>query len=298
MDINKNLDSKFEQNCSCLLGAHFSIKKGLDKAFYEAESYKCNAFQIFTKNATSWKESTLSPKKIESFNKAREKTGIHEIASHTSYLINLAAVDEKKHALSCEALKQEMIRANQLKIPYVILHPGSHMGSGEATGISLIASSINKIFSEIANQKSRLLLETTAGQGTSIGHTFEQIASILKRIEYADQIGVCFDTCHVFAAGYDIRTYKSYTETIKKFDGTIGLDRLFVLHLNDSKKDFGSRIDRHEHIGDGAIGTKAFEYIMRDERLKRVPKILETPKDKDGKPYDTVNLNRLRELVI
>lgn len=282
---------------SCLLGAHFSIAKGLHNALYEAQAYGCNALQIFTKNATTWKERTLSQDEIDRFDQVREHTGITAIASHTSYLINLATYEKKKHTMSCNALKNELVRSSMLGIPFVVLHPGAHMGKGEKEGIRKIAASINTIFAQTPGIQTRLLLETTAGQGSGLGHTFEQLTAIMDRVENKDLLGVCLDTAHIFAAGYDIRTASAYHETIDAFDAKTGLEHLYLIHLNDSKKDLGSRVDRHEHIGEGLIGLKAFKSIMNDKRLINIPKIIETPKEKEGTDYDTVNLNRLRGLI-
>ncbi|MBU0986144.1 MAG: deoxyribonuclease IV [Proteobacteria bacterium] len=282
---------------SLLLGAHFSIAKGLHAALYEAQAYGCNALQIFTKNANSWKERSLTTNDIEQFELAREKTGIMSIASHTSYLINLAGGDAKKHEMSCHALKQELVRSSMLGIPFVVLHPGSHMGYGESEGVRRIAESINKILAQVSDLKALLLLETTAGQGSSIGHTFEQLASIVDKIENKAAMGFCLDTSHIFAAGYDIRTRSAYQKTIRAFDAVAGTERLYLIHLNDSKKDLGSRVDRHEHIGQGSIGLQAFEWFMNDPRFTDIPKIIETPKASEGKDYDHVNLNTLRGLL-
>ena len=282
---------------SPLLGAHFSISKGLHHALYEAEKYGCTALQIFTKNTSSWKERTLTQEEIIRFDQAREQTGITSIASHTSYLINLATPERKKHALSCHALKQELIRSSTLDIPFVVLHPGAHLGKGKEKGIEKVALSINEIFAQTPDIQIRLLLETTAGQGSGLGHTFEQLASIMEKIENKNRIGICLDTSHVFAAGYDIRTTESYCKAIDAFAAIIGLENLYVIHLNDSKKELGSRVDRHEHIGKGYIGIKAFELLMTDMRFEDVPKIIETPKQKGGPDTDKMNLNRLRSLV-
>ena len=280
-----------------LLGAHFSIAGGLDSALYEAKSYHCNTLQIFTKNAMTWKERTLSPEEIQLFNQAKEKTGIKKIASHASYLINLAGKDKQKHAMSIRGLTFEFVRSSVLDIDFVVLHPGSHMGIGEKKGIHLVADSINKIFSATPDVQTRLLLETTAGQGSSLGHTFEQLASIIDKTENRNRIGVCLDTSHIFAAGFDIRTTSAYRKTIQLFDSFIGLDRLYLIHLNDSKKELGAGIDRHEHIGKGFIGLKAFELFMSDERFCDIPKIIETPKNRGGKDWDKINLELLRSLV-
>jgi deoxyribonuclease-4 len=281
-----------------LLGAHFSISKGLQNALYEAAKYGCTALQIFTKNSSTWKERTLTLEEINRFDKAREQTGITSIASHTSYLINLATPERKKHAMSCNALKQELIRSSSLNIPFVVLHPGAHLGTGKETGVEKVALSINDIFAQTPDIQIRLLLETTAGQGSALGHTFDQLASIMEKIENQNRIGICLDTSHVFAAGYDIRTPESYRKTTDAFDEIIGFENLYVIHLNDSKKKLGSRVDRHEHIGEGYIGIKAFELLMNDMRFWNVPKIIETPKQKDDPDMDKMNLKRLRSLVL
>jgi len=286
-----------DQKPSCLLGAHFSIAKGLDKALFEAKSYGCNTLQIFTKNANAWKERIVKQKEIETFKQAKLETGITEIASHSSYLINLATPEKKKHKMSCYSLSQELTRSSYLGIPYVVLHPGSHMKVGEKEGILRIAESINQIFAKTPGISSRLLLETTAGQGSSVGHTFEQLASIIDKVEKKINPGICLDTCHIFAAGYDIRAMEYYRKTMDNFDSIIGLDRLCLIHLNDSKKELGSRVDRHEQIGLGYIGLDAFKYIMNDDRFIDIPKIIETPKRDTDKDWDETNLKLLRQMI-
>ena len=283
---------------SLLLGAHFSIAKGLHNALFKAQAYNCNALQIFTKNAHTWKERTLSPDEIDLFDQTRERTGIKAIASHTSYLINLATYERKNHDLSCNALKHELFRSSMLGIPFVVLHPGAHKGRGESAGIRQIAGSINNIFKQTKELQTRLLLETTAGQGSGIGHSFEQFKSIFNRINNKHRFGFCLDTSHIFAAGYDIRTSALYRKTINAFDDIIGLEHLHLIHLNDSKKKLGSKVDRHEHIGEGHIGINAFKLFMNDNRFQKIPKIIETPKGKEGKDYDGINLDRLRKLVL
>jgi deoxyribonuclease-4 len=286
-----------KSNRAPLLGAHFSISKGLHHALYKAKAYGCTALQIFTKNASTWKERTLIQDDIIRFDQARVETGITEIVSHTSYLINLATFEREKHDMSCNALMNELIRSSVLDIPFIVLHPGAHMGNGEKKGIEKIAAGINKIFAQTYGIKTRLLLETTAGQGSGIGHSFEQLASIMDKIENQNRFGICLDTSHIFAAGYDIRKKKSYLKTIKAFDKIIGINNLFVIHLNDSKRDLGSRVDRHEHIGEGYIGINLFKFLMNDRRFRDVLKIIETPKNKNGRDADKMNLGRLRTLI-
>lgn len=279
-----------------LLGAHCSIAGGLENALYTAHAYGCTALQMFTKNARTWAETPLTPEAGAAFERARSETGVTEIASHTPYLINLAGPDPTTQKRSDRALREELIRSSALKIPYVVLHPGSHGGAGEVDGIERITTAVNRLFSEMPDFSTRLLLETTAGQGNGIGHTFEQLAAILTDIEDADHIGICLDTSHIFAAGYDIRTRTAYEHTMDDFAGIIGLERLFLMHLNDSKTEFGSRVDRHAHIGQGHIGIDAFGFIMRDERLARIPKVIETPKEKGERDWDEINLSLLRKL--
>ena len=280
-----------------LLGAHFSIAAGLHQALNEARRYNCNVLQIFTKNSSSWKEKTLSPAEIDLFGETWRQTEVQVVAAHTSYLINLASPEKKKNAMSRHALKQELIRSSHLDLQFVVLHPGAHMGSGEQEGILRISSGINAILASIPNLKSRLLLETTAGQGSNVGYTFEQIAAILEKIENQAAIGVCYDTCHTFAAGYDIRDEPAYNRTIDRFQRIIGIENLYLIHLNDSKKEFASRVDRHEHIGEGYIGIKGFELIMNDARLEHIPKIIETPKGNPPEDPDELNLKKLRALI-
>jgi deoxyribonuclease-4 len=280
-----------------LLGAHFSIAGGLHKAVLTAFEYGCSVLQIFTKNANTWKERTLRHQEIERFHEAREVAKIQTICSHTSYLINLASPERGQYDRSLKALEDELVRASLLNIPYVIMHPGSHRGAGEDKGLHRIAQGIDTICERLPNITCRLLLETTAGQGSSLGHTFEQLAHISDSVEAKEKIGFCLDTCHAFAAGYDLRGKSAYQGTMQSFDRILGLERLCVLHLNDAKKGLASRVDRHEHIGEGEIGIDAFRFIMNDPRLEAIPKILETPKKKGPIDHDRMNLNRLRSLV-
>lgn len=280
-----------------LLGAHFSIAKGLHNALVEAAAHRCNALQIFTKNANSWKERSLSTDEIRRFEETRVATGIGVVASHTSYLINLAGPDNGTRQRSLQALKNELVRSSRLGIEYVVLHPGAHKGSGLLEGIERIADGVNRIFAEIPASKTRLLFETTAGQGSSVGHRFEQLAMVLQKVAKKARIGICLDSCHIFAAGYDIRTERAYRETMAAFEAAIGLRRLRLIHLNDSKKGLGSHIDRHAHIGRGEIGKAAFGFFMNDAALRSIPKIIETPKKEQGKDWDAVNLKCLRDLL-
>jgi deoxyribonuclease IV len=284
-----------KDNKNLLIGAHLSIAKGFDHAIYEANSLGCNALQIFTKNASTWKEREISDLELKLFQNAKQETGIEIVASHTSYLINLASEDPSIRNKSIQALKTEMIRAGKLQLSYVVIHPGAHKGAGVNQGLTRISDSINIIFSQLTANIPLLLLETTAGQGSSLGSCFDHLSIIMEKVTTPEKLGVCMDTSHIFAAGYDIRTDQSYDHTMKVFETTIGFQYLHLFHLNDSKKELGSRVDRHEHIGQGFIGTEAFRKIMNDSRFKKIPKIIETPKENN---MDEVNLNLLKMLVI
>lgn len=295
LPAQKKRRNQEEQNI--LLGAHFSIAGGLHKALLTAQAYGCTALQIFTKNANTWKERRLSTQEIEQFHAVRNDSGVRSICTHAAYLINLASPDQRKYERSVMALEHELVRSSQLGITDVIMHPGAHMGMGEEKGLRRIADGIHRVFDHVPETPCRLLLETTAGQGSNVGYTFEQLAAIADRVDDDDRLGFCFDTCHVFAAGYDLRTKMAYTQTMKAFDKALGLERLHVMHLNDAKKGLGSRTDRHEHMGEGHIGIGAFRLIMNDPRLKAIPKILETPKEKGPVDHDRLNLERLRRLI-
>lgn len=280
-----------------LLGAHLSIAGGLSKAVHRAKALECSVLQVFTKNASTWKERVLTPIDIADFKTATDESGIVHSASHTSYLINLASPDRGKRSKSGRALLAEINRASQLGIPYVVMHPGAHMGYGETEGIKRLTEGINRVLAAVPEAAVRLLLETTAGQGTCLGHRFEHIAGMLQGVCQKDKIGVCLDTAHIFAAGYDIRTQIVFNKTMTDFDTIIGLHHLRLLHLNDSKKDLGSRVDRHEHIGKGTIGIECFRLIMNDPRFRSVPKIIETPKGFKEEGWDKRNLKWLHALV-
>ncbi len=281
------------------LGAHMSIAGGVYKALWRGKEIGCNTIQIFTKNNTQWQAKPLTPEDIVAFQKAQEETGIWPIVAHNSYLINLATPDEGLYGRSLEALWEELQRAEALGLPYMVMHPGSHMGAGEQEGLYRIARGINLLHQRGKGMKVMILLETTAGQGTNLGYRFEHFAEIIEMIEEDQRLGVCLDTCHVFAAGYDIRTQEGYEDTFEEFHRIIGLDRLKVVHINDSKAAFGARIDRHEHIGQGHLGLEPFRRLLQDPRLTTLPFILETPKKKDpqGEDWDVVNLRVLRGLL-
>ncbi|HID15311.1 MAG TPA: deoxyribonuclease IV [Candidatus Atribacteria bacterium] len=277
-----------------LLGAHVSISGGIYKAPQRGKDIGCDAIQIFSKNQMQWTAKPLTIQEAEKFKKELVVNDIKDTVIHTSYLINIGSPDKEKLEKSRNALIDEFERARLLGIPYIVLHPGSHMGKGEELGLDIVAESINYIFDIIKGNNTMLLLETTAGQGSNLGYKFEQIAYLIEKTKDKDRIGVCFDTCHIFAAGYDIRTKEAYEKTIREFDKIIGIPNLKAIHLNDSKNDIGTRKDRHEHIGKGYIGLSAFEFIVNDERFANIPMILETP---GGEKYYRENLEILRSLI-
>lgn len=279
-----------------LLGTHVSIAGGVDKAVERAAKIGCTTFQIFTKNSNQWKATPLSDKVVQNYKRLLKLTKIKPVIAHDSYLINLCAKDKSILKKSREAFIDELMRCEILGINYLNFHPGSHMGMGEEDGIKLVAESINLAHEKTKGFKVKSMIETTAGQGTSIGYRFEQIRKIIDLVEDKKRLAVCVDTCHIFAAGYDIRTEKSYLRTIEEFDSIIGLKFLKAFHLNDSKKGLGERVDRHEHIGKGKIGLNGFRFIMNDERFFNIPKVLETPKGEDMKE-DIINMRVLRSLI-
>ena len=278
------------------LGAHMSIEGGLDRAVERARRAGCDVLQIFTKNSNQWKARPLGPEEIARFRARLETDGIGQVSAHDSYLINLASPDEVLHRRSIDALTEEVRRCDQLDIASLIVHPGAHLGSGLAQGIGRIAAALNELHETLPEARARVLLEVWAGQGSTIGSRFEEIAAIIESVRTPERLGVCFDTCHAFAAGYDIRTAAGYEATFAEFDRIIGIGRISAFHLNDSKKDLGCRVDRHEQIGKGWIGLEAFRLLMNDSRFETIPMYLETPKGEDL-AEDVENLATLRSLL-
>ena len=279
-----------------IFGAHESIAGGVFNAPHRGKQATCDTIQMFNKSNSQWRAKEIKDDELEQYFVALDETGVSVSTSHSSYLINLASPNPELNKKSYDSIKEEMERCNRLKIPNLVFHPGSHVGSGEETGMNAIAKNINKLFSELNDNTCWLLLETTAGQGSNLGYTFEQLAYIIERVGDKSQLGVCLDTCHIFAAGYPISEPKDYKKTMKSFDDIIGLDRLRIIHMNDSKKEFGSKRDRHEAIGKGFIGLEAFRNIVNDKRLSKIPMILETPKEEELLE-DIENLKVLRGLV-
>jgi deoxyribonuclease-4 len=271
-----------------------SIAGGTHLALERAEQAGCQVIQIFVKNNNRWVGKPISEEEAETFQKSWERSAIQEVVAHDCYLINLASPLDEMWQRSIDALIDELERCDRLGLSYLVTHPGSHMGRGEEQGVRRIARAIDQIHQK--DWKVRIALETTAGQGTSVGYRFEHLRDIIGAVRQPDRLAVCMDTCHIFAAGYDIREEEDYQKTMESFDQTVGLDKLRIFHFNDSKRAWGSRVDRHEHIGRGEIGTSAFASILNDERLTRVPKILETPKGKTHRE-DKRNLKVLRSLI-
>jgi deoxyribonuclease-4 len=279
-----------------LLGAHMSIAGGVHLSIERARSINCTAMQIFVKNNMQWFARPLTKEEIRDFLNHTQRGELWSVFAHANYLINLAATNPQFHANSLRALAAELTRASQLELPFLVLHPGAHLGAGEEAGLDKIAKSINRVFAKIPKVKTKIALETTAGQGSCLGERFEHLAYIIENVREPQRLCVCLDTAHVFAAGYDIGSENAICKMFREFDRVVGLDRLVAIHLNDSKTARGSRVDRHQHIGQGRIGLDAFRFIMRDRRFHKIPKVLETPKGKDL-VEDVVNLQTLRDLL-
>ncbi len=277
------------------LGAHMSIAGGVYRAFALGRKASCDAIQIFLKSSRQWKGKPYTAKEIERFHEEAARGDIYPVVAHAAYLINLGTPQEELWLKSREALLDEVQRSEVLGVPYLVLHPGSHTGSGEEAGLARVAEALGWVHEQTPGYKTQILLETTAGQGTNLGYRFEHLAWLLEHTPQGERLGVCYDTCHVFAAGYEIRTPEGYRETMDAFDAIIGLERLKVVHLNDSKGDLGSRKDRHAHIGQGKLGLEAFRLLLNDERLAELPGLLETPKSADLHE-DIENLRVLRSL--
>jgi len=280
-----------------LIGAHMSISGGVELAPLRGRDVGCACIQIFTKSNMQWAARPLGEKEIAAFKLNCAQTGIAPVVAHNCYLINLGAPDAALSKKSFDSFLMELERCRALGLPAIIAHPGSHTGAGEAEGIRRIRSAVDELLERTSGSPVHLLLETTAGQGSNVGYRFEQLAEIIAGVRQKSRVGVCFDTCHVFAAGYDIRTENGYNRVTEEFDKIIGLKRLQAFHVNDSKGELGSKLDRHEHIGHGRLGKETFRLLLRDRRFAAIPKVLETPKGKRGKTeWDVINLRLLREL--
>lgn len=277
-------------------GAHMSISGGLHLAVDRAVAAGCNVMQVFTRNSNQWKGKAISEADALRFREKFEASGLHEVISHDIYLINLASGAGEMRDKSINAFQDELETCAKLGINKVVMHPGSHLKDSPELGLERVSAAFDQIFEVTAKFTGKVLLETTAGQGTNLGWKFEDLQAIISLSKYPEKFGICFDTCHTFAAGYDITKENGYIATMEQFDRIIGIEKLQCFHLNDSKKGLGSRVDRHDHIGQGALGLDPFRFIVNDKRFATVPKILETPKG-DNDDMDAVNLGILRGLV-
>lgn len=284
------------------LGCHISIAGGIEKSISRAKALGINTMQIFSKNSRTWQEKNYTDLEIINFQKILQKSGISPVFIHASYLINLASLDEKIYAKSITAFLKEMKRGDALLAgilqPYLIVHPGAHRGAGEEFGLNRIIKALKSVLKQSSslNLSTMVLLENTSGMGSSLGYSFTQLKYIMERVDYPDKVGICFDTCHAFAAGYNLAEEQGIEAAIDEFDKEIGLEKLKIIHLNDSKFGLGSKRDRHTHIGEGFIGTNSFRLLINHPQLKDLPFILETPKknDKDD-PRNIELVKSLRE---
>lgn len=278
------------------LGAHMSIAGGVDQALERGAAIRCDTIQIFLKNNMQWRGRKPAVAEVNRFISLQQATGITPVFAHSSYLLNLAATNARFLSRSILALIDEIERADHLGVPFIVLHPGAHMGAGEKIGLKTVARSLDEVFRATRGSHARVALETTAGQGTSLGYRFEHLAEIVELSGFPNRLAVCVDTCHLFAAGYDIRGAKEYQATMRRVDQTLGHEQVVAFHLNDSKRPLGSRVDRHEHIGKGQLGLNAFRHVLGDPRWRDLPMVLETPKS-DDLHEDVENLSVLRGLM-
>ena len=276
-----------------ILGAHVSTAGGVDKSPGNGLELGCQTIQIFTRNQRQWKAKPLTDSEVEGFRRELSRCGIGSTAAHASYLLNLGSPEPTVLARSREAFSQELERCRRLGLDFLVVHPGAHLGSGESAGLRAVAASLNRALEQDREACTRILLETTAGQGSSLGYRFEHLAEILSLVQAPERVGVCVDTCHIFAAGYDLRDASAYHRTLDQLDRVLGLSQVKAFHLNDSKRELGSRVDRHEHIGEGLIGAEGFKLLVKDRRFAGTPMILETP---GGETHYGKNLSRLRQL--
>lgn len=273
-----------------------SISGGVDKAIDRGHEVGCDTIQIFTRTPRQWKMREFSPEEIEDFKRKREEAGINPVFAHDTYLINLASPDEELWKRSMAVFEDELARCDALGLPFLVVHPGSHVGQGEEAGLARIAEALSLVLAKKPGYRSQIVLEITAGQGHTLGYSFQQLAQLIELTENGERLGICFDTCHAFVAGYEIRTPEGYDATFDELNELIGLERLKAFHLNDAKGDLGSRLDRHEHIGKGHLGVEPFRMILNDKRFQGLPMVLETPKGPKMEE-DKENLRVLRSLM-
>lgn len=285
-----------KQTDTHFLGAHMPVAGGLHKAFERIASVGGTAMQIFTRNQRQWKTPDLDPETIAAFSRAWEEWGPYPVAAHDSYLVNLASPEEELAERSVAAVANELTRLDALRIPWLVTHPGAHKGRSREQGLTAYAANLDRALEASRSERAMVLLETTAGAGTVLGGSFGELGAIIGLSRHPERLGVCLDTCHAFTAGYDLRTPEAYEQTMAELDREVGLSRVRLLHLNDSKHPLGSHKDRHEHIGRGELGDGAFRRLLQDPRWSATPMVLETPKEKDLKA-DKRNLARLRRLA-
>ena len=291
--------TKREETKPQIFGAHMSIAGGLHRAIERGLHVGCECIQIFVRNQRQWSAKPLNQDDVRLWNASVQEANMAYVVAHASYLVNLASADTVIWDKSIAALTEELERCEALGVRHLVFHPGAHGSASLSEGIRRIAEGIDQIHQRTRGLKASLLLETTAGQGSAIGHRFEHLADILEAVGTPARLGVCVDTCHIFAAGYALSPPRAYAETIQEFERVVGVEWVKCIHVNDSKRDLGSRVDRHEHIGEGRIGLAGFRNLVNDARFFDVPKILETPKGThtNGRDLDMVNLARLRRLV-
>ena len=283
-----------------LFGSHLSTAGGVHNAAAKAGELGLSAVQVFTKNNHRWAGKPLTDDAVNAWTDAVAAAGLSATCSHASYLINFATPSDDLRKKSVAAMIEELERADRLGLAGVVVHPGSHVKSGEEAGLAAVGDAVTEVLTRNAGGRCGLWLENTAGQGTNLGYRLEHLGAVLDAVpaDLRERLGVCFDTCHAFAAGYDLRDAAEYARSFEALDAAVGLDRLKCLHVNDSKRELGSRVDRHEHIGGGELGDAAFRLLVNDDRLAGLPFILETPKkDRDGVPWDTINVERLKSLI-
>ncbi|MBI3318901.1 MAG: deoxyribonuclease IV [Candidatus Omnitrophica bacterium] len=278
------------------LGAHMSIAGGFERSIERGLKVGCDTVQIFSKSNNQWAARPIQADEAARFRQAAKESGITPVFAHDSYLINVGSPKPDLLEQSREALRVEVERATTLGLAFVVMHPDSHTGSGEEPALKRIAESVAWVLEKTKGSSVKILYENAAGQGSNVGHRFEHLAGLLKWTGHPDRLGICLDTCHLFSAGYDLRTKAAYEATFQEFDRIVGLKKIQAIHLNDSVKDLGSRVDRHEQIGIGKIGLEGFRCLMNDARLSRVPMVLETPKDEEC-TEDVMNLKVLRGLI-
>jgi len=293
--LKPDLLCRCERSMMSLLGAHVSTSGGVDKAPGNGKNLGCEAIQVFTRNQMQWRARPLSEPEIAGFRQGLKECGIRVTVSHDSYLINLGSPEPVVLQKSLDAFADEIERCEQLGIPFLVFHPGSHVGCGETAGLQRIVDSLNAVLGEKPKYKTQVLLENTAGQGSNLGYRFEHLAEILGKMENPNRLGVCLDTCHLFASGYDLRTLSTYEATFREFDAIVGLGRVKVFHLNDSKKSLSSRVDRHENIGKGELGLQPFRFLLKDPRFAGLPMLLETPGGYEAYRIDLTALRSLRQ---